>query len=308
MFLWISFHEFFSNCFLGHFFTEKPYTNADFYIKNKEILIIFVKSMILSLPFPLIDPVAVSIGSFKIYWYGLAYVIGTMIAWSYGKLLIRKYPNGLVQENIDDAVVWMLLSAVIGGRLGYVCFYDPAIIFHNPLEVFMTWRGGMSFHGGLVGVIVGSLILCRRKKISYFRLMDVAGTSIPIILFLGRVANFINAEMYGRITDVSWGVVYPNGGPLPRHPSQLYEAFFEGIVLFLLLSLCWTRTKLRDKPGRMSGLFLIGYGIFRIIIESFKEPEAWIGTLTIGQLLSLPLVGFGWYLLRRPVKTSSPDA
>lgn len=300
--------KFFLDCFFCHFFSEKFYTNAVFHIKNKENLINFVKMMLLSLPFPMINPVAVSIGSFKIYWYGLAYVIGTLLAWWYGKLLIKKHPNGLAPENIDDAVVWMLMSAVIGGRIGYVCFYDPVMILHNPLEMFMTWHGGMSFHGGLIGVIVGSLILCHRKKILYFKLMDIAGTAIPIILFLGRVANFINAEMYGRVTNVSWGVVYPNAGPLPRHPSQLYEAFFEGIVLFLLLNLCWTHTKLRNQPGRMSGLFLIGYGIFRIIIESFKEPEAWVGTLTIGQLLSLPLVGLGWYLLRRPAKICSSHA
>lgn len=308
MFLWISSHEFFLGCLFGHFFTEKPYTNINFHIKNKENLIIIVNDMFLSLPFPLINPIAVSIGPVKIYWYGLAYVIGTMLAWSYGKFLVKKYPNGIAPENIDDAVVWMLMSAVIGGRVGYICFYEPAMIFQNPLEMFMTWHGGMSFHGGLLGVITGSLILCYRKNIPYLRLMDIAGTSIPVILFLGRVANFINAEMYGRVTDVSWGIIYPNGGPLPRHPSQLYEAFFEGIVLFLLLNWCWKHTKLRNNSGRMSGLFLIGYGIFRIIIESFKEPESWVGTLTIGQLLSLPLVGLGWYLIRRSVKTCAPHA
>ncbi len=164
----------------------------------------------------------------------------------------------------------------------------------------MMWRGGMSFHGGLIGVIMGSLILSIRKKIPYLRLTDMVATVIPIVLFLGRIANFINAEMYGRITSLSWGVVYPNGGPYPRHPSQLYEAFAEGILLFLILNICWRRTTWRHLPGRLSGLFLVGYGFFRIFIEYFKEPEAWVGPLTIGQFLSLPLLGVGWFLLRKP--------
>lgn len=300
--------KFFQVTFLGHFFKEKPYTKTYFHIKNKKNLIIIVNSMFLAIPFPLIDPVAISVGSFKIHWYGLAYVIGTILAWSYGKFLIKKYPNGIATENIDDAVVWMLMSAVIGGRIGYVCFYEPSLFIYNPLEIFMTWHGGMSFHGGLLGFIVGSLILCHRKKIPYLKLMDIASPSIPIILLLGRIANFINAEMYGRITNVSWGVIYPNGGPLPRHPSQLYEAFFEGIILFLCLNWCWRQDKLRNTSGRMSGLFLLGYGIFRIVIENFKEPESWVGILTIGQLLSLPLIGLGWYFIRRPVYTSPPHA
>ncbi|WP_032113692.1 prolipoprotein diacylglyceryl transferase [Candidatus Paracaedibacter symbiosus] len=264
--------------------------------------------MFLTLPFPMIDPIAISVGSFKVYWYGLAYVVGTLLAWSYGNSLLKKHPTGLKQENFDDGIVWILLSAVIGGRIGYIFFYDPSMIIHHPLEALKTWHGGMSFHGGLIGVIIGSLILCHRKKIHYFKLMDLVGTGMPIVLFLGRLANFINAEMYGRVTDAPWGIVYPNGGPNPRHPSQLYEAFFEGVILLLFLNWCWKRPTLRETPGRMSGLFLIGYGFFRIAIECFKEPESWVGPLTIGQLLSLPLLGIGWYLVRRPVKISSPDA
>lgn len=264
--------------------------------------------MTLVLPFPMIHPVAIALGPLKIYWYGLAYVIGTLMAWGYGRILLKKFPNGVSQENLDDTVIWILLSAIIGGRLGYVCFYHSSLILQNPLELFMTWRGGMSFHGGLIGVIIGSIILSIRKKIPYFKLMDLVATIIPIVLFLGRLANFINAEMYGRVTTLSWGVIYPNGGPEPRHPSQLYEAFAEGILLFLLLNWCWKSTNLRHTPGRISGLFLIGYAIFRIIIEYVKEPESWIGVLTIGQFLSLPLLFIGWFLLRRPVAHSSINA
>lgn len=261
-----------------------------------------------TLPFSMINPVAIAIGPLKIHWYGLAYVIGTLLAWGYGRALLRKFPNGITQQNLDDAVIWILLSAIIGGRLGYICFYHPGLILENPWEILMTWRGGMSFHGGLIGVIIGSIVLSVRKKIPYLKLMDLIGALIPLVLFLGRLANFINAEMYGRITTVAWGVIYPNGGPEPRHPSQLYEAFSEGIVLFLFLNWCWKSTQLRHTPGRISGLFLIGYAVFRIIIEYFKEPESWVGALTIGQFLSMPLLCVGWFLFRRPVAPPSAHA
>lgn len=262
----------------------------------------------LALPFPLIDPVAIAFGPLQIYWYGLAYVIGTLGAWWWARHLLTAFPNGITHQNIDDTVIWLLLSAIIGGRIGYVLFYQPSILTQHPLEIFMTWKGGMSFHGGLIGVICGSVLLCYRKKIPYLRLMDVVATCIPFVLFLGRIANFINAEMYGRITSHPWGVIFPNGGALPRHPSQLYEAAAEGVILFIVLNVCWRSTSWRYLPGRFSGLFLTGYGFFRIFIEYFKEPEAWIGSLTIGQFLSLPLVCIGWFLLRRPVTSTAPHA
>lgn len=258
------------------------------------------------IPFPVIDPVFIHIGPLKVYWYGIAYVVGTLVAWWYGKRLLRSFPNGLQEKHLDDVIMWILFSAVIGGRIGYVLFYNPSLIIENPLEIFMTWRGGMSFHGGLIGVITATLILTRLRKIPYFMLMDIIAAIVPCVIFLGRIANFINAEMYGRITNVAWGIIYPNGGPFPRHPSQLYEAFLEGIVLFFITNYCWKYTTLRHKPGRISGICLLGYSVFRICIEFFKDPEAWVGSITIGQALTLPLLTCSWYLIRRPVRPYDP--
>jgi phosphatidylglycerol---prolipoprotein diacylglyceryl transferase len=192
---------------------------------------------------------------------------------------------------------------VLGGRLGHVVFYDPGMILRNPLEIFMIWKGGMSFHGAVLGIIVAIIIYCRKVKVPFFSLMDVFTCVAPLGLFFGRIGNFINGELWGRVTNVPWAVISSYPDQLPRHPSQLYEATMEGIVLFCVTMYCWTQTDLRLKRGRITGVFCIGYALARSFCELYREPDALIfGPLTIGQFLSIPLLGMGWFLLRRPVE------
>ena len=257
--------------------------------------------MLLVLPFPDIDPIAVALGPIAIRWYSLAYIVGLVAGWRYCRRLAARPPKAIDPDAFDDFLLWATLGVVLGGRLGYVLFYKPAFFIDNPLEVFVLWRGGMSFHGGAAGVILAIILFARKRGVSWLSLGDLVGCAAPIGLFLGRLANFVNGELYGRAADVPWAMVFPfDPEQVPRHPSQLYEAALEGIVLFLLLYLLARRGWL-ERPGAIGGAFLAGYGLARIVVEFFREPDAHLGFLlgftTMGQVLSLPLVIAGAILI-----------
>ena len=262
----------------------------------------------LTLAFPQIDPIALEIGPLAIRWYALAYIAGILLGWRYALYLAVRPPFILSREALDDFIVWVTLGIILGGRLGYVFFYKPGYYLSNPLEALYVWQGGMSFHGGLVGVLLAIYLFARQRGIPVLALGDIVASVVPIGLFFGRIANFINGELFGRPSDVDWAMVFPNGGPWPRHPSQLYEAFLEGIVLVLVLVWFNHKTSWRTQPGRVGGVFLAGYAVARIVSEFFREPDAHLGFLfagaTMGQLLSLPMLAVGLYLIvsgaRRP--------
>lgn len=250
------------------------------------------------LQFPDIDPVIISIGPLDIYWYSLAYVAGILIGWYYCDQLIRRnYTNEITSKNLDDFISWLVISIIIGGRLGYVLFYDPVKYFAEPLEIFKTYKGGMSFHGGMIGVIITSFAFCKKNRVNFFSLIDLLAVATPLALFLGRIANFINGELYGRITNVPWAIIFPYSDMMPRHPSQLYEAFFEGIILFLILSYQVFYKSALKQRGLITGYFLSFYSIFRIMIEFIREPDEKLGYFaqyfTMGQLLCVPMLLIG---------------
>ena len=256
-----------------------------------------------AIPFPAIDPVLVEIGPFAIRWYALAYIAGLLIGWRYVLALSRKSPATMTERQVDDLLVWATLGVILGGRLGYVLFYRPGYYVMNPLEALALWEGGMAFHGGALGVMLAGWWFARRQGLDPLRVGDMVATAVPIGLGLGRVANFINGELYGRTTDVAWGMIFPHAGPEPRHPSQLYQAFLEGLVLFVILFILSRDQDKRARPGYLGGVFLAGYAIARMIGEMFREPDAHLGFLalgiTMGQLLSLPMLAVGiWLILR----------
>ena len=259
--------------------------------------------MTFALAFPAIDPVAVEIGPVAIRWYALAYVLGLVIGWQYVRYLAGRRIEGLTRRHADDLVVWCTLGVVVGGRLGYVLFYQPGYYFAHPGEIPVVWQGGMSFHGGLLGVLVVVVLYARLMKINLLSIGDAICAAAPIGLFFGRMANFINGELYGRASDVSWAMVFPTGGPEPRHPSQLYEAVLEGIVLFAILAVATHVGRLVQRPGTLAGIFFVGYGVARIVSEVFREPDAFLGFimpgLTMGQVLSLPMLLLGIFLIFR---------
>jgi len=252
------------------------------------------------MPFLNIDPVALRLGPLTFRWYGLAYVVGILGWWKYTAWLSLKFP-GITRKNVDDYVTWAILSIVVGGRLGYVLFYNPTKHLADPLEILQVWKGGMSFHGGLLGVILATVIYCRLRRVPFLMFSDLGCCGVPIGLFFGRIANFINGELFGRPTEGPWGMMFPHGGPFLRHPSQLYEAFSEGIMLFLLLYGAAVYTSAPQKRGFLSGLFFVGYGIARIVCEGFREPDVSLGYLagglTMGQLLSFPMLFLGGILI-----------
>lgn len=255
----------------------------------------------LAIAFPMIDPVLVEIGPIVIRWYALAYIVGLVLGWRY-LIWLAKQPGSLIKaQDADDFLTWATFAVIIGGRLGYVMFYKPEYYLANPEAILKTWQGGMSFHGGFLGVLLAALWFTRLRKIRFWAFVDLAAAVAPIGLFFGRLANFINSELWGRVTDAPLGMVFPNGGPLPRHPSQLYEAALEGLVLLVVLHLVWRRKSWRETPGVIAGAFLIGYGLSRIIVEFFRQPDAHLGFLaggaTMGQLLSLPMVLAGAALI-----------
>lgn len=257
--------------------------------------------MLLVLPFPDIDPIAVALGPVAIRWYSLAYIVGLVAGWRYCRRLAARPPKAIDPDAFDDFLLWATLGVVLGGRLGYVLFYKPAYFLANPLEIFVIWQGGMSFHGGAAGVILAIILFAWKRGVSWLSLGDLVVCAVPIGLFLGRLANFVNGELYGRAAEVHWAMVFPfDPEQVPRHPSQLYEAALEGIVLFLLLYLLVRRGWL-ERPGAIGGAFLAGYGVARIVVEFFREPDAHLGFLlgftTMGQVLSLPLIIAGAILI-----------
>jgi phosphatidylglycerol:prolipoprotein diacylglycerol transferase len=264
--------------------------------------------------FPNFDPVAFSVGPLVIRWYALAYIAGIVLAWRYVLWLTAKPPRLLSRDNCDDLVTWCTVGIILGGRLGQVLLWEPGYYFSHPLEIVQIWKGGMAFHGGLIGVILAMFLYARAKKIRFFAVADPIAAATPIGLLLGRLANFINGELWGRVTDVPWGMIFPNAGPEPRHPSQLYEATLEGVLLFIALFLLARRESMRNKVGTLSGTFLIGYAIARVIGEQFREPEVVLSTsITWGQWLSLPMFLYGAYLVwsakpvpPRPAASPSP--
>lgn len=261
-----------------------------------------------AITFPAIDPIAIAIGPIAIRWYSLAYVVGILLSWRYMIRLTRRSPAEIEAVHIDDLIVWATLGIILGGRVGYTMFYKPGYFLDNPLEIFAMWRGGMSFHGGLLGVLIAVFLFARRRKIGFVALGDIVVCAVPIGLFLGRIANFVNGELFGRASDVPWAMLFPYGGPLPRHPSQLYEAGLEGLVLFAVLAWLAFGTRALERPGLLGGVFFAGYGIARIIVETFREPDAHLGFLaagaTMGQLLSAPLVLGGAWLIHRALRMS----
>ena len=247
------------------------------------------------LTYPNIDPVALDLGVVQIHWYGLMYLVGFAAAWLLGRWRARRPDSPLTPEQVSDFVFYGALGAVLGGRLGYILFYNFGEYLAHPLTILKVWEGGMSFHGGLIGVIVALALFARKQKLGLFQLTDFAAPLAPLGLCAGRIGNFINGELWGRVTDSPWGMVFPSGGPLPRHPSQLYEAALEGVVLFIIL---WLYT-LKPRPTMAaSGLFLTGYGLFRFIVEFAREPDAHLGLiafdwLSMGQILSAPMIIIG---------------
>ena len=272
---------------------------------------------ILAITFPVFDPVAFSIGWFVIRWYALAYISGIVLGWIYARSLVKKerlwggpVPITLVQ--LDDFILWVTIGIIVGGRTGYVLFYNPAFFVQHPAEIFQLWNGGMSFHGGFLGCVAAVMLFARKNDISILSLGDITTAVGPIGLFLGRLANFINSELWGRTADssVPWAMVFPNGGPLPRHPSQLYEAGLEGILLFAILAVM-VRMGALKRPGLILGSFIAIYGLARITAEFFREPDPQLGFLwgglTMGMLLSVPMIIVGAILIMMAWRREAPE-
>jgi phosphatidylglycerol:prolipoprotein diacylglycerol transferase len=251
------------------------------------------------IPYPRIDPVALALGPFQVRWYGLMYVLGFLAAWLLGRLRARKAGSGWTASQVDDLLTFCAIGVIAGARLGYVLFYDLEAYLASPLDIFKLWMGGMSFHGGLAGVLIALSFAARRTGRAFWEVVDMAAPLVPPGLFFGRLGNFVNGELFGRPTESPLGMVFPAGGPLPRHPSQLYEACLEGLVLFVLL---WWFSSRTSPIGAISAFFALGYGVSRISVEFFREPDAHLGFiafgwLTTGQLLCLPLIVSGVCLL-----------
>ncbi len=267
------------------------------------------------LPFPHIDPVLVSIGPFAIRWYALAYILGILLGWLYARAVIKDErlwggPAPMTVADYDDFILWVTLGIILGGRVGYVLFYNLPHFLSHPAEILQLWKGGMSFHGGFLGCVLAVALFSWKRRVPFLSLGDVTCAVGPIGLLLGRLANFINGELWGRPADVPWAMIFPGGGPVPRHPSQLYEAILEGLVLFILLALL-VRGGALKRPGLIVGAFACLYAVFRAFCEFFREPDAQLGFLwggtTMGMLLCIPLflagLGFLAVALARPPRT-----
>lgn len=262
------------------------------------------------LHYPQINPVAVQLGPLKVHWYGLMYLLGFGLAWGLGCLRARKPDSGWTSEQVGDLIFYCAIGVVFGGRLGYMVFYDWQDFIQAPWIILQIWEGGMSFHGGLLGVLLAIWLFGRRHQKSFFTIADFVAPLVPLGLAAGRIGNFINGELWGRVTDVPWGMVFPTGGDLPRHPSQLYEFLFEGIILFIIL---WWYSASKRPAKAVSGLFLLCYGCFRFALEFFRQPDPQLGFVAFGwmskgQLLSLPMIILGVLFLilayRKPKRTA----
>ena len=276
-----------------------------------------------ALSFPSIDPVLIQIGPFAVHWYGVAYIVGILLGWAFAKRVVANanlWPESgspIKPVHLDDFLTWAVIGIIAGGRLGYVLFYNLSYYLANPLKIPAIWDGGMSFHGGAIGSIVAMVLFARSRGFSAYSLLDVIAAASCFGIFLARIANFINSELWGRPSDVAWAVIFPNGGPLPRHPSQLYEAGLEGFVLFVVLAILIFRFKKLKTPGFIGGAWVAGYGLSRIVVEFFRQPDAHIGYLagdwlTMGMILSLPMLAIGlWGMMsakgRTPWHSNSED-
>jgi phosphatidylglycerol:prolipoprotein diacylglycerol transferase len=269
-------------------------------------------------PFPDFDPVLIHIGPFAIRWYALAYVAGILLGWRYAVAMLKsaslwtRRPAPMTLLQLDDLILWVTLGVIVGGRIGHTLFYTPELFWRDPIEILKVWHGGMSFHGGALGVLLALLIFAWRNGLDPLRVGDMLAAATPIGLFFGRIANFINGELWGRPTTLPWGMIFPGAGPLPRHPSQLYEATLEGLGLFALVAWAvWTR-KWSNRRGVIMGLFVAGYGVVRISLENVREPDAYMPHfplgLTMGMMLSAPMVLAGALLIWRGLKEPLPPA
>jgi phosphatidylglycerol:prolipoprotein diacylglycerol transferase len=285
--------------------------------------------MIFAIPFPDIDPAlfTIAIGGyeFSLRWYALAYVAGLLLGWWLMVRLMKRpwlWPEGkapMTPAQPEDLLTWMILSVILGGRLGYVIFYNPGHFLANPAEILQVWQGGMSFHGGFIGVMAGLVLFTRRHRIALLQAGDAVALAAPAGLFFGRLANFINGELWGRVTDVPWAMAFPAAGPEPRHPSQLYEAGLEGLLLGTVVWFLAVRCDWLKRPGSVIGVFFVGYGLSRSLVENFRQWDAQVGYvidigsggLTMGQMLSLPMaligLGFIWNAWRDRAADGPPD-
>ena len=252
-----------------------------------------------------LDPVLINFGFFEIRWYSLAYILGVLIGWWIAKkIILFKVKNRIIVFDVkkfDDLISYIIISIILGGRLGYIVFYNSSYYFNNPLDIFKVWQGGMSFHGALIGVILGTYLFAKKIKINFFFFLDIIASVAPIGIFFGRIANFINGELYGNPSNVFWSVIFPKVDNISRHPSQLYEAFLEGIILLIILiSVVYNK---KTKTGVVSALFMIFYGFFRIIVEQFREPDIQVGYLfdlfTMGSVLSFSMILIGLFILKK---------
>jgi len=258
-----------------------------------------------------INPIALQLGPLALRWYSLAYLFGIIIGWWYLLKLLRQPGAPMARRHADDLVFYATLGVILGGRLGYVLFYKPVEYFHNPVEIIRLWDGGMSFHGGVIGVSLGILYMAWRQKLDWLRIHDYVACCVPFGLFLGRIANFVNGELWGGPTASALGVVFPAAGSVPRHPSQLYEAALEGVLLFLILAWMFWRTRARYLPGKLVGAFILVYGLSRFAVEYVREPDDHLVQfaarthLHMGQWLSLPMIIGGIYLILTASKRAS---
>jgi phosphatidylglycerol:prolipoprotein diacylglycerol transferase len=250
-----------------------------------------------------LDPVALDLGFFQIKWYSLAYITGILVGWWYLLKLIAQPGSPMARRHVDDLVFYATLGIILGGRLGYAIFYSPDMLL-SPWRLIRLWDGGMSFHGGMIGTSIGIILFARKEKLDWLRIHDYLACAVPFGLFFGRMANFINGELWGKPSNVAWAIIFPRtGNDVPRHPSQLYEAGLEGIALFAILWFAFWRTKARYEPGKLVGLFLLGYGLARFTVEFFREPDSQFSgtffatTIHMGQMLTLPMIIGGLYLI-----------
>lgn len=249
------------------------------------------------IPFPEINPVAIEIGPLKVHWYGLMYLLAFALVWILGRYRIKKGMIDLTQQRFEDLIFYGVLGVILGGRLGYILFYQPSFYLAHPLEIFSIWDGGMSFHGGLLGVLLAMYLFGRKVGKTFFEVTDFIAPLVPLGLACGRLGNFINGELWGRPADVPWAMIFPGAGNIPRHPSQIYQMLLEGILLFIIL---WLFSGKKRPVGQVSAVFLMGYGVFRFISEYTREPDSYLGFLALGfsmgQWLSIPMILAGIYL------------